>query len=134
MSVPYAACVSALRAVEICSRRTGRTERLLASLRPGMRVICASDREARRLRHEARERGVTGVDFVGTKPGEDPREHFQLMAARKPTVATHGFLHEHWLRRLEAEHRQLNAALDHISGVHLGFERPADDYGGVTFE
>jgi hypothetical protein len=124
MTPQFAAVRAALHVVEVGCRRTGRTERLLQSLKPGMRVLCPSEREARRLQIEARGRGITDVEFRGVNPCRDPRESMQIMARRCPTVVTEDWLYEYWRHCIESAETNLSAALDHISGVHIGLDRP----------
>ena len=124
MTMQFAAARSAVVAVEVFAHKSGRTERMLASLKPGTRVVCASDREAKRLSLLARDRGLKDILFTSCNPKRDLREGVSLMASRMPTVVTHDWVQEHFLHRIDAIQTQLDEALDHISGVHLGMYRP----------
>lgn len=121
MSPQLAATLSALHVTEIGARRSGRTERMLANLKPGMRVICATEYEAKNLKRRAAERGLVDIEFVGLDPRYDPRDS-RVASRRAPTIVTHDWVHQRYLHQLKSIEEEIDAALDHLSGVHLGFE------------
>lgn len=50
-----------LDVIELGSRRSGRTERMLARLKSGDRVFCRTEKEAEFLRRELRKRGLENI-------------------------------------------------------------------------
>lgn len=138
-----AALKTALEMFEMGSRQSGRTERMLAQLKPGHRIICADPREAERLRRQVRERGIKDVVITSADP------KLPLLAgpfARdrcRPTTADHDWIY----KRFMAAIRDVEASIEHelrmISGARREMpqwpeaaEEPLRslEYGPVRFD
>lgn len=116
-----AALTAALMTFEQGSRQSGRTERMIAQLKPGHRVICSSDREANRLRRILHQRGISEVTIVAADPTKAPLPHHTGLASRRmPTTVDHSWVLERFRTAIEDEQRRIWLEIGHISGVELG--------------
>lgn len=104
----------ALRTFEFGARRSGRTQRMLATLKPGD-VVVTIGAEAHRLRDLARDLGLQDVRFVSVDPERLDMSRLDGVGAQRIQ-----FDHE-WLRRY------FEGAVNH--SVHW-LHKVAEAYGG----
>lgn len=111
----------AMELFERGSRRSGRTERMIAMVKPGDRVITATAEEAQRLRRLLRDRGVENVDVVAGQPAGAALPHqARLASARRPTVADHAWVYARFQAVLEREARSIRDEISAITGEQIG--------------
>jgi hypothetical protein len=131
----HAALTTALHMFEHGSRRTGRTEAMIAQLKPGHRVIVPDERYASFLRRELRERGIADVIVVGCDPKSSLPNHPRTAMTRMPTTADHTWITARFLSAIDHEAGAIRRELDHIGGVHAGMPRwPAEWPPGPDWE
>lgn len=101
------------------SRRLGRTEAMLAQVRPGDQIVTATEQEANRLRRILRDRRVADVRVVAAvdKPLD---QHPGLVQHRRPTAVDHAWVLRRLLNAIEREEKAIQRELDHIQGRHIG--------------
>lgn len=135
ISTTHAALTTALHMFEHGSRRTGRTDAMIAQLKPGHRVIVPDERYANFLRRELRERGIEDVIVLGCDPKQSLRDHPRTAMARMPTTADHTWITARFLHAIDHEAGVIRRELDHIGGVHVGMPRwPAEWPPGPDWE
>ena len=96
------------------SRRTGRTEHLIASLNDGDRVVFFDPQEAERIQRRAKERGVT-IDTVVMKT-KDPHRVFEHNTPQGRTIFDHSWVEQYYLAALEDAQARLSSATVESSG------------------
>lgn len=95
------------------ARQSGRTTRLLDSLKDGDRVVCATPREAEVLTKKCRERGLK-VDCISVPPGEIHRLLDRKKSERR-TVFEHTWVEQFHLYQIERTAAEIDGFEDVLS-------------------
>lgn len=94
-----AAMNMALHTFEQSSRRSGRTARLLASVRDNDVIVTWGEPERARLKRQLRELGKPEVEVVVLDPKKDPL-YRQGTNPSGATIFDHGWIFQHYQHRL----------------------------------
>lgn len=82
------------------ARATGRTTRLVNSLKPGDQVIFRNSQEAEYMNHMCKKRNIKGVAFKIVPP-QNQYNLFELNTPSGRTYFDHSWLEEFYTRRIE---------------------------------
>lgn len=104
-----AAIKTAVRTFEIFSRRTGRTSAMIAAIRPGDRIITATQEEQRRIRRILKLAGKEDIEVSFSDPREDPLRR-RGTNPNGATVFDHLYIEGWWLAAIERADRELRSA------------------------
>lgn len=112
--------LAAVRAFDHGGRSTGRTARMLAQLKPGHRIICATSREADRLRRLLRDHGLRHEVEIATWDPQRDMPHGLRSALPAPTVADHHWVYLHFIDAIHREAEAIRREIAGLSGRELG--------------
>jgi hypothetical protein len=113
------------------ARQTGRTTRLIDSLKEGDRVVCLNARESERIRRLIQERGLKGVEMVTNHPDEAGELLGRLPTPQGLTLFEHTWVEEYFRRELEkasSRLRELQNALSGYGEPHRITRRAAEEH------
>lgn len=96
------------------ARGTGRTQSLVESLKNGDRVVFTNDREAKRVAHLCRERGLT-VTVAVCDPHE-PQGLFNKQTPRGRTVFDHSWVEEYYRHAISMAFKEIRSLQTQLSG------------------
>lgn len=105
-----AAMAGMLGTYQSAARRSGRTTRMINSLKNGDRVVFMTEREAKRVTRLCADRGISVDAIVG-----DPARPYTIMGSGRSsgkTVFDHSFIEQFYLEAIKS-------AQKHIDGMEL---------------
>ncbi|MEO8299949.1 MAG: hypothetical protein ABI574_19325 [Burkholderiales bacterium] len=102
------------------ARRSGRTTRLVESLKDGDRVVFVNVRQADLVRSMCHKRGVD-VECIVMSPGR-PHDLLMLRPSRRRTIFDHGWVEDYYLKRIEGALGEIDDLQERLSG-------PAEERG-----
>lgn len=115
-----AALTMALKLFEHGSRRSGRTQAMIAQLKPGHRVVVPTNQHAHHLKSELREARVEHVTVVVASPSKRLRQSPALGQERAPTTVDHEWVRLRFEAAITRTAEEIRDELGHISGKHTG--------------